>query len=184
MFNNITLQDKQKQRNPKTRHGKPRFAATLEKATCWAPRYFLLGTPVVLVGHPGSPCWAPRYVAGGVKEGQKGCVFGLFARISGGGGRPPDRDPCWAPRYFLLGTPVYGFGDRAAPGQGDFEMPGLGGCPGWAGAEPTRICTRCATREERMIPGKSSAKVSTLRLRLRLSARLLRRLVSQSAKAW
>ena len=53
VLNNITLQDKQKQRNQKTRHGKPRFAAILEKATCWGPRYFLLGTPVTLVGDPG-----------------------------------------------------------------------------------------------------------------------------------
>jgi hypothetical protein len=38
LFNNITLQEKQKQRNQKTRHKNPRFAAILESATCWGPR--------------------------------------------------------------------------------------------------------------------------------------------------
>src|SRR5829696_4882434 len=56
----LTLQEKQEQRATETRHEKPCFAATLERATCRAPRYFLLGTPVVLVGHPGTFCWAPR----------------------------------------------------------------------------------------------------------------------------
>src|SRR5215208_981700 len=65
---------------------------------CLAPRYVLLGTPVVLVGHPGRTCWAPRYVAGGVSPGRVGRVFGLFVRSTRGRGRPPDGDPCWAPR--------------------------------------------------------------------------------------
>src|SRR5215211_6167916 len=38
LLNNITLQDKQKQRDQKARHENPRFAATLEGATCRGPR--------------------------------------------------------------------------------------------------------------------------------------------------
>jgi hypothetical protein len=38
LLNNITLQEKQKQRSPEIRHENLRFAAILESATCWAPR--------------------------------------------------------------------------------------------------------------------------------------------------
>jgi hypothetical protein len=41
-----TLQDKQEQRDLETRYEKRCIATTLERATCWGPRYFLLGTPV------------------------------------------------------------------------------------------------------------------------------------------
>src|SRR5215213_2650265 len=82
-FNNITLQDKQKQRDEKTRRKNLRFAGVLEKATCWAPRYFLLGTPVVLVGDPGSICWRPRYF-----------LLGTPVVLVGDPG-----STCWGPRY-------------------------------------------------------------------------------------
>jgi hypothetical protein len=43
-----TLQDKQEQRDLETRYEKRCIATTSERATCWGPRYVLLGTPVVL----------------------------------------------------------------------------------------------------------------------------------------
>src|SRR5215211_847441 len=67
----------------------------MRDTSCWAPWLYLLVTPVLFVGDPGTFCWRPRYF-----------LLGTPVLFVGGPGTF-----CWGPRYFLLGTPVVLVGD-------------------------------------------------------------------------
>src|SRR5215208_5098537 len=105
-------------------------------SACWAPRYFLLGTPVLFVGHPGSACWPPRYFLLGTPVccgwGITGSSWARFRLVCAQywGKRPATG------RRSLLGTPVVlvghpgsGFGARVARLKRSRDA-------GVAGAEP------------------------------------------------
>ena len=82
----------------------------------------MLGTPVVLVGHPGRPCWAPRYGVSRPSTGNFRLVCADYRHTRPANVRKP-----------LLGTPVVLVGDPGkrfgSPRDAALLAEGLGGRP-------------------------------------------------------